>query len=279
MPTDTPNPSRPRRLLTQNRELKAIGVWNWTLPAWAGRLPTGRTYNTCPSAGVCRHVCYALNGTYRFPAVKAKHQANLAFVLEDIGGWEDAMSAELSAPKFQGTFVRIHDAGDFFSDGYTLAWLRIMRAHPEVTFYAYTKEVRRFRNLVEPNPPSNFLWVYSLGGTQDNELDLTRDRVADVFPDERSIQDAGWSSQEASDLLAVLGPRLVGIPANRIPHFVRLLGKRRFSQWQAEVDAERRERRRRQQRRAERGQRFDEARTGETVPEIHIPSPRTPSES
>ena len=29
---------RPVRLLTQNRELRAIGVWNWTLPAWAGRL-------------------------------------------------------------------------------------------------------------------------------------------------------------------------------------------------------------------------------------------------
>ncbi len=34
--------NRPRRLLTQNRELKAIGVWNWTLPAWAGRLPDVR---------------------------------------------------------------------------------------------------------------------------------------------------------------------------------------------------------------------------------------------
>lgn len=34
---------RPRRLLTQNSELKRIGVWNWTLPAWAGRLPDGCT--------------------------------------------------------------------------------------------------------------------------------------------------------------------------------------------------------------------------------------------
>ena len=56
--TSTP-PARPKRLLTQNREMKAIGVWNWTLPAWAGRLPDGRTYNTCGSAGVCARVCYA----------------------------------------------------------------------------------------------------------------------------------------------------------------------------------------------------------------------------
>jgi len=39
--------------------MKQIGAWNWSLPAWAGRLPDGRTYNTCPSAGVCRWVCYA----------------------------------------------------------------------------------------------------------------------------------------------------------------------------------------------------------------------------
>jgi hypothetical protein len=64
MPENTdahPVAARPRQLLTQNRELKAIGVWNWTLPAWAGRLDDGRTFNTCPSAGICAKVCYASN--------------------------------------------------------------------------------------------------------------------------------------------------------------------------------------------------------------------------
>jgi len=42
----------------------------------------------------------------------------------------------------------------------------------------------------------------------------------------------------------VLGPRLVGIPANRIPAFLKRMGSRRLSQWQAEIDAERRARRR-----------------------------------
>jgi hypothetical protein len=51
--------ARPFRLLTQNREMKAIGAWNWSLPAWAGRLADGRTYNTCPSAGICAQACYA----------------------------------------------------------------------------------------------------------------------------------------------------------------------------------------------------------------------------
>ncbi len=242
MPSHNPSPaaaSRPRRLLTQNRELRAIGVWNWTLPALAARLPDGRTQITCPAASACTHICYARNGTYLFPTVKAKHIANLAYVMDDLPGWTEAMIRELSAPRFNGKFVRVHDAGDFFSDAYTLAWCQVMRSCPQVTFYAYTKEIRRFKRLIEPDPPGNFLWVYSYGGREDALIDADRDRVADVFPDENSIAEAGWSSQEASDLLAVLGPRLVGVPANRIPHFLKKMAGRRLSDWQAEIDADR----------------------------------------
>ncbi|SMD27442.1 hypothetical protein SAMN05661093_11049 [Kibdelosporangium aridum] len=177
--------NRPRKLLTQNREMKAIGVWNWTLPAWAGRLPDGRTYNTCPSAGICAQACYARHGTYTWPVVKAKHEANLTFLLDDPTGWENTMRTELAAPKFRGGWIRIHDSGDFFTDSYLTAWLRICHARPDTKFYCYTKEVDRFRRLVEPDPPRNFLWVYSYGGTQDNALDPDVDRVADVFPRQR----------------------------------------------------------------------------------------------
>lgn len=220
-------------LLRQNSELRRIGVWQWSLPAWAGRLPDNRTYNTCPSAGICRHVCYARNGTYLFPAVRARHQENLRMILDDLPGWEHAMSRELTAARFRDAYVRIHDAGDFFSDAYTLSWLRIMHARPDTHFYAYTKEVDRFRRLVEPDPPGNFRWVYSYGGTQDALLDPEQDRVADVFPDEDAIQNTDdWSSQEESDLLAIFGPPKVAIPANRIPHFRKRQGRRRFSEWQ-----------------------------------------------
>ncbi|MGC7097654.1 GP88 family protein [Amycolatopsis lurida] len=232
-------------LLTQNREMRAIGAWNWSLPALATRLPDGRTQVTCPAADACARICYGRNGTYRFPVVKARHQANLMFVLDDLPGWERAMTHELSARRFAGRFIRIHDVGDFSSDAYTKAWLRVMLARPEVTFYAYTKEVRRFKRIVEPDPPPNFLWVYSYGGREDSYIDVERDRVADVFPDESAITEAGWSSQEASDLLAVLGPRLVGVPANQIPQFLKRMGQRRLSQWQAEIDAERHAKRRR----------------------------------
>jgi len=53
--TDTPTPPTANRrwLLTQNRELRREGIFNWTLPAWAGRFADGRTYNTCPEPGAC----------------------------------------------------------------------------------------------------------------------------------------------------------------------------------------------------------------------------------
>jgi hypothetical protein len=230
---------RPERLLTQNSELREEGIWNWTIPALATRLRDGRTVKTCPAAGVCALACYARNGTYNFPGVVERHQQNLAYVLDDLGGWQRQMVAELGHPRHAGGWVRIHDAGDFFSDRYLAAWLRVMAWRPEVNFYAYTKEVARVKRMVEPAPPRNFRWVYSYGGTEDHLLDPERDRVADVFPDDEAIRAAGWHNQDASDLLAVLGPAPVGIPSNRIPQFRRRMNGRTFRQWQAEQDARR----------------------------------------
>ena len=230
---------RPARLLTQNRELKREGIWNWTLPAWKGQLADGREYDTCPNAGVCAQACYARSGTYLWPKVRAAHEAKLAYVLDDMAGWERQMLAEVGHPRHEGGWIRIHDAGDFFSSDYLAAWLRIMRARPKVNFYAYTKEISRFRRLVEPDPPGNFWWVYSYGGKQDGRLNDLVDHVADVFPDEDAIRAAGYSSQDGSDLLAVLGPKRVGIPQNNIPQFRKQLAGRTFREWQEQDRAER----------------------------------------
>lgn len=230
---------RPDRLLTSNSNLRRHGIHNWCLPAWAGRLADGRTYNTCPSAGICAKVCYARTGTYRFRNVLERHERNLAYVLDDLPGWTAQMIAEIGR-KRGPVIIRIHDAGDFFSDAYTAAWLEVMAAHPGVRFYSYTKELNRFRRMVEPDPPPNFKWVYSYGGRQDATLIQPKDRVVDVFPDAATLDAAGYHSQQASDLLAVDGPAPVGIPANNIPHFLKRQGDRTFRTWQAEAEADER---------------------------------------
>lgn len=228
-------------LLRQNRRLRALRIYNWTLPALAAQLPDGRNVAVCPSAGVCASACYARNGTFLWPVVKARHTENLRMVIDEPQQWQEQMLAELAAPRFDGAWVRVHDSGDFFARDYLLRWLEVMRARPRTRFYCYTKEVRLFREVVEPDPPRNFSWVYSFGGRQDAALDVARDRVADVFPDEESIATAGWSSQAESDLLAVVGPPQVGIPANNIARFRARQAGRRWSEWQAATEAARQE--------------------------------------
>jgi len=245
-------------ILRQNAELRRDRVWNFSIPAWHVTLPDGSRFMTCPHAGPCAQVCYARNGTYRFPAVLASHTRNLLMFLDDPEGWEQALIAELQARRFRptgeprdlpiqgdpwmqawaqtgGAAVRIHDSGDFFSAPYLQAWLRIAEATPDVLFYAYTKEISLFRAEPRVDQVPNFRYLFSTGGLEDHLIDEQADRFADVFPDEEAIKKAGFYSQTASDLLAVAAPsRLIGIPANNIPAFRRRLSGRRFSDLTAE---------------------------------------------
>jgi hypothetical protein len=234
-------------LLRQNGEMRADNVWNWTLPAWVARLPDGRNINVCPSAGACAKFCYATNGTYRFPAVIASHQRNLLAAHDDGPRWRSAMLAELDADRFRPTgrarlpeyprghldpyvadmldagvaAVRIHDSGDFFASSYLADWVGIAQRTPDVLFYAYSKAVTMVRAVAGDRPP-NFLTAFSLGGREDHllDLDLDRDRHADVFADEAAVTAAGYESQAANDLLSVVSVNhRVGIPMNNIPHF------------------------------------------------------------
>ena len=243
-------------LLTQNSELKPHGIWNFSIPAWYVRLTSGDLFVTCPNAGACAKVCYARNGTYNFKNVKAAHRRNLELFLNSPYAFEEALVTELTAKRFRptgkprhlppgvdmsrlhpylrrwintgGKAVRIHDSGDFFSPEYLATWVRIANATRDVLFYAYTKEVLMFKR--HGLFPVNFHYLFSTGGLQDG-LITERDRHADVFANEAEIEAAGYGSQEASDLLAVLLPtNRIGIPANNIPHFNKKMAGRRFSE-------------------------------------------------
>lgn len=233
---------RPRVLLRRMRSSCASGppIWKWSLPAWAGTLPDGRNYNTCRSAGSCRELCYARAGTYMIPTTLRAHQRNLQYVMDEPEAWEAQMIEELRHPRFRpGEFVahvRVHDAGDWWSDSYLIAWLRVMRTAPDVVFYNYTKEVDRVNRIVRPDPPPNFFWRFSYGGVQDG-LISDDDNHADVFPDEAAVEAAGYKSQTESDLLAAYGPRELGIAANNLPAQKRKQGASSFRALQRAADA------------------------------------------
>lgn len=225
-----------KKLLTQNSELKPDGIFNWTLPAFGVRLTNGKTINVCPNAGACASFCYARNGTYNFSNVKGRHIANLEYVLDEPQEWFEQMLAEVSHPKMVGKYIRIHDAGDFFSQDYLDLWVKIARQTPNVTFYCYTKEVKMFKEY-EEGFPDNFRYLFSMGGKQDHLIDKEKDRHAEVFPDDAAILDAGYGNQDASDLLAITLPtNKIGIPANNIKHFNKKMAGRTFGELQKERD-------------------------------------------
>lgn len=248
-------------LLRQNSELRKDNIFNFSLPAWVTTLPDGSNFNVCQQAGACAKVCYALNGTYRFPAVKAAHQRNLLLARDEEEEFVSQLIAELSAKKFRpknqprdlgleshdhltptiqdllthgAAAVRIHDGGDFFSDSYLEAWLEIARTYDDIIFYAYTKEVTRFRRAMDV--PDNFLIVYSLGGKEDHLLDLEVDQHADVFPTKEALEEASYFDQETNDLLCVLAPsNKIGIVANSIPSFRKRQGEDTFGGMEAKL--------------------------------------------
>jgi hypothetical protein len=248
--------------LTQNSELKPLNIWNWTLPAWVVRDTSGKAINVCPQAGACVNVCYARNGTFNFPRVKAAHIRNLELVRNNLNTWMAAMLDELGKKKYRPTgrkvlprlsrshlspaiaallnagsaCIRIHDSGDFFSKEYLLAWLAIASSTTDVLFYCYTKQVGLFKKVVEPNPPANFLWCYSLGGREDMLVEKSRDRHADVFPDRVLLRRAGYFDQEEHDLLAVVAPtHRIGIVANNIPAYRKKMAGRTFSHMEQDL--------------------------------------------
>ena len=223
-------------LLTNgNRELAKDGVFTWTLPALNARLSNGKNHVTCPNAGICAKLCYARSGTFNFSNVKRAHLAKLEMLLNDLTGWEEQMTAELKAKRYRGgKWVRIHDSGDFFSPEYFEAWLRIAKATPDVRFYAYTKEVAMVKSHTLPD---NFIIIFSMGGKQDRLIDTEVDRHADVFPTLEALNEAGYTDQEDSDILAATLPTpKIGIVVNNIPHLKKQQGAATFSSLQRERD-------------------------------------------
>ena len=234
---------RPKVLLRKMRSnCAASNVWKWTLPASAGKLPDGRNYNTCPSAGVCRELCFARAGTFMIPSTLAAHQRNLQYVMDEPEAWKAQMLRELQHPRFRpgadgAAHVRVHDSGDWWADWYLEIWLDIMRSTPDVVFYNYSKEIDRLERIARPDPPANFVWRYSYGGLQD-ELIEPHHLHADVFPDEAAVTEAGYMSQTPSDLLAAYGPVTLGITANNLPAQKKKQGGRTFRALQRAANAQ-----------------------------------------
>ena len=188
-----------------NAKLKLIKEWSeiknpkvWSLSLLSGF--------SCPKALDCQTYSIAnkvtgkrtiLDGKYAkyrcFSAVQEnqytdtynqrKHNFDLLRKLDD--EFDMATLINDSLPK-NVDYIRIHVAGDFFSETYMLAWHLVATVNPNIKFYAYTKSIQWMYNL-ENQRPDNLRMIASYGSKEDaliSELNLDYAKVI-FHPSER----------------------------------------------------------------------------------------------
>jgi hypothetical protein len=183
-------------------EHKIIG---FGIPADTSFVDGKRNRNTCPGAEHCREVCYAKQGTFLFNNVKAARLRALQSTMS-ANFVQDAIS-DLKRLSKRYTTVRVHDAGDFYSQEYLEKWYDIARMVPEMSFYAYTKSL----NLdLWTNKPDNFQLIQSLGGKWDRKVDLSKPHSR-IFTDHDAREANGYVDGNINDLPAIEGAVKIGL--------------------------------------------------------------------
>ena len=190
---------RPTKILKQNEKMQhsdgsASQFYNVGLPALKGLAvdeDTGKfvVINTCPGAGQCKLVCYAMKGGYiQYPASNIGQTRLLNFLYNDPDGFMSMLANEVATfdaknkKKNIKTVVRWHDAGDFFSPDYLDKAYAVARKFPNVDFYAYTK----LASVAKGEKPNNFKINFSMGAlpSQEKAIDFSKDKSSRIVPSE-----------------------------------------------------------------------------------------------
>lgn len=94
---------------------------------------------SCPGESqLCRSVCYAMRGRFRYGPAKKAYAQNFEF--SQTPAFTDWASSAVKSNFVQ--VMRIHVSGDFYDAAYVHKWGQIARACPKVTFFAYTRSWR-----------------------------------------------------------------------------------------------------------------------------------------
>jgi len=134
--------------------------------------------------------CFAATDESKYPATRNQRWFNFLTILEQKNINSLVMLLERSLPVSKwGAPIRIHVSGDFFSQMYFDAWLKVAENNPKQVFYAYTKAlpywVKRLGDI-----PKNFKLTASFGGTHDYLIAKHKLKYAQVV----------FTPQEAADL-------------------------------------------------------------------------------
>lgn len=192
--------------LAQNGKMKKATkrTFNFGIPA----LRSASGFVTCPSAGVCAKPCYARKAAYTWKVVKNAYEERLALSLTS--DFVPVISHEIKRRRIDR--VRIHDSGDFYSSEYLDKWIEIMRRHPNVEFYTYTKRVLMLKDYDRRGLlPGNFSVVLSVGGKEDHYIDTEKDRHAWIFTSKENLLKAGYADASQDDTVATGENRKIGL--------------------------------------------------------------------
>lgn len=154
-------------------------------------LPTG---HTCPGAQAClckaardsgkltdgsnaSFRCYAATQEAAFSNVRRVRWMNfdkLRTLAGSVGAMHTLIAGSIRKHRSRKTkHVRVHGAGDFFSNNYFTAWMRVADSFPDLKFYAYTKSLPYWVNWLAEHKqlPANFTMIASRGGKFDALID------------------------------------------------------------------------------------------------------------
>lgn len=182
-----------------NSKLKKLGTIGFGIPAYESQ----NGFKTCPQAGACAGICYARQGTFTWPVVRAAREYNLALTQKD--NFTLLAISDLKRMRNVKT-VRIHDSGDFYSQDYLNAWIGIALAFPTIRFYAYTKSL----DLDFSCLPDNLGIIQSQGGKLDHLIDMTKSH-ARIFSTQEGRKSAGYQDGTETDKLAINGHVKIGL--------------------------------------------------------------------
>jgi hypothetical protein len=109
--------------------------------------------------------CFSASQEAQYPNVYNARKHNFDLLRAADGVVEKANLLDVNMPDNLG-ICRIHVAGDFFNRDYLEAWTMVARRNEDRLFYAYTKSLKYWLDMVD-DIPYNLVMTASYGGRDD----------------------------------------------------------------------------------------------------------------
>ena len=133
--------------------------------------------------------CFSASQEATFPNVRKSRWENFD-TLRTFGANYSAMADFICTNLPKQDIVRIHVAGDFYSQAYFDAWLEVAKRNPSKTFYAYTKSLPYWIQRKD-EIPANMKLNASRGGKHDALIEAYGLKFAEVVFSEQEAADKG----------------------------------------------------------------------------------------